>query len=96
MWGLEFLTKNVGPLREVVHPLYIARAQIWGRNHVWVVPPIKAHEQRISVCFPLHYPGFIDFQIYFILIRFYEIYYTLICFLDFDGPPKRSPSTSCG
>jgi hypothetical protein len=26
-------------------PFYIACAQIWGRNHDWVVPPIKAHEK---------------------------------------------------
>jgi hypothetical protein len=46
-------------------PLYIVRA-----TQIWVVPPIKAREQRISVCFPLHYPEFIDFQIYFILIHY--------------------------
>jgi hypothetical protein len=62
MWGLGFLTKNIGSLREAVHPLYVACAQIWGHNHDWVVPLIKAREQRISVCFPLHYPGFIDFR----------------------------------
>jgi hypothetical protein len=51
-------------------PFYIARAQIWGRNHDWVVPPIKAREKRISVCFLLHYPGFIDFLDLFHLIHF--------------------------
>jgi hypothetical protein len=45
-------------------------AQIWGRNHDWVVPPIKAREKRITDYFPLHYPGFIDFRIYFVLIHF--------------------------
>jgi hypothetical protein len=47
------------------------------------VPPIKTHEKRISVCFLLHYSKFI-----FILIHFYEIYYTLIYFSGFMGQLK--------
>jgi hypothetical protein len=62
--------KNVGSLREAIHPFYIVRAQIWGHNHDWVVPPIKAREKWISVRFLLHYLGFIDFQIDFVLIHF--------------------------
>jgi hypothetical protein len=27
----------------------------------WVVPPIKARGNRISCCFLLHFPGFLDF-----------------------------------
>jgi hypothetical protein len=46
------------------------RTQIWGCNHDWVVPPIKAREKWITDYFLLHYPGFIDFRIYFVLIRF--------------------------
>jgi hypothetical protein len=44
MWGLGFLTKNIGSLREAVDPFYIACAQIRGRNHDWVVPLIKARK----------------------------------------------------
>jgi hypothetical protein len=59
--GQGLLTKSVGSLHEVVHPLLYCACSDLGPQPMTVVPPIKARDYWISLCFPLHYPRFIDF-----------------------------------
>jgi hypothetical protein len=87
--------KNIGSLHEVVHPLLYCACLDMGLQPMiglW----LRSRRVKIGSLVAPHciILDFLIFRIYYVLIRFYEIYFTLFCFPGFCGLPKRSPPTS--
>jgi hypothetical protein len=81
---------TVWPTHPFLYMLLVLGLQPWNR--------LRLRSRRVKfrylLALPITFFGFLHFWILNIFIHFCEIYFTLPCFPDHRGKPKRSPPTN--